>query len=88
MLTCLRRAPTDLAQLGLHGDLHSCRHRSEKGVQMSTRPDEVMLGVRIPLELRRAIKRYVVDRDTSVEALVNELLKATVSEGAGQAKEG
>ena len=49
---------------------------------MSTRPDEVMLGVRVPLELRRAVKRYVADRDTSVEALVNELLKATVVEGS------
>ena len=46
---------------------------------MSTR--EVMLGVRVPVELRRAVKRYVADRDTSVEALVNELLKATVAEG-------
>ena len=50
--------------------------------KMSTRPDEVMLGVRVPVELRRAVKRYVADRDTSVEALVNELLKATVVEGS------
>jgi hypothetical protein len=40
-----------------------------------------MLGVRVPAELRRAVKRYVADRDTSVEALVNELLRATVVEG-------
>jgi hypothetical protein len=60
----------------------------KRDFKMSTRPDEVMLGVRIPLELRRAVKRYVADRDTSVEALVNELLEATVAEGAGNAKEG
>ena len=60
----------------------------KRDFNMSTRPDEVMLGVRIPLELRRAVKRYVANRDTSVEALINELLEATVAEGTSNAKEG
>jgi hypothetical protein len=57
----------------------------KRDFKMSTRPNEVMLGVRVPVELRRAVKRYVADSDTSVEALVNELLKATVAEGSTSA---
>ena len=39
------------------------------------------LAVRMPVDLRRAVKRYAVDRDMTVAAVVNEVLKATMAEG-------
>jgi hypothetical protein len=46
---------------------------------MTNGQDEVRLNVRVSAELRRAVKVYVAERDTTVEALVNEFLVATVA---------
>ena len=48
------------------------------------RDGEVFFNVRVPVDLRRDVKRYAVDHDTTVEALVNELLVAKVAKEASE----
>jgi hypothetical protein len=44
-------------------------------------PREVGLNVRVPEDLRWAVRRYAVDQRTSVEAIVNRLLREELARG-------
>lgn len=50
---------------------------------MATLPnDEVKLAVRMPADLRRAVKLYAAANDKTIEALVRETLEARVAAGS------
>jgi hypothetical protein len=48
---------------------------------MKTMVREVGMNVRMPEELRWAVRRYALDTRTSVEALVNRLLREELARG-------
>jgi hypothetical protein len=43
--------------------------------------DEVKLAVRMPADLRRAVKLYAAANDKTIEAVVRETLEARVAAG-------
>jgi hypothetical protein len=51
------------------------------------REGEVIMNLRVPAELRRALKHYAVDAGKPVEAVVREALGAWVGAGSAAGSE-